>query len=213
MPHDVAPFYALGVTSLRNRYFGLRHGFSEANAIDLVVSHPDHGLGKWGLSELGRAQVTSSVEAAAQDGLLDESTEIHTSDFLRARESSDIAQRVLGASYVYLEKGLRERDFGKLELTCLDLYREIWQEDSINPNRGIWGVESATSVMKRTTELVAHLERACRDKTILLVSHGDTLQILQCGFDGLPARAHKDVQPFKAGEIRELRLGGHEARD
>jgi len=178
--------------------------------MNLVVSYPSHGLSRWGLSELGREEVCASVERVAGEGLLDGSVEIHSSDFLRTRETAGIARHILGASHqVCLEKGLRERDFGKLELTHLELYHEIWQEDSINPKRGIWGVESAEHVMKRTTGVVSHLERVYTNKTILLVSHGDTLQILQCGFDGLPAEKHREVWPFDPGELRELELRSH----
>jgi broad specificity phosphatase PhoE len=122
--------------------------------------------------------------------------------------TSHIIGTILGVSKIKSEKALRERNFGELELRHEpdDVYLKIWLEDSKDPDHGIWGVESANSIMKRTTELVAKLEKLYIEETILLVSHGDTLQILQCGFDGFSAAKHKDVTSFKVAEIREFTL-------
>jgi len=48
-------------------------------------------------------------------------------------------------------------------------------------------------VLNRTAAVVAELERRHADRDILLVSHGDTLAILQAGFLGVePSRHRRD---------------------
>ena len=57
------------------------------------------------------------------------------------------------------------------------------------------------------TGLVAELERRYAGRDILLVSHGDTLQILQAGFLRMDPAAHRRLPPLGVAEIRTLRLG------
>jgi probable phosphoglycerate mutase len=69
------------------------------------------------------------------------------------------------------------------------------------------GVEPAAAVLDRATALVAELERRYGGRDILLVSHGDTLQILQAGFLRMDPAAHRRLPPLAVAEIRALRLG------
>ena len=64
-----------------------------------------------------------------------------------------------------------------------------------------------TAVLDRATGLVADLERRYVGRDILLVSHGDTLQILQAGFLRMDPAAHRRLPPLRIAEIRALRLG------
>lgn len=68
------------------------------------------------------------------------------------------------------------------------------------------GVELAAAVLDRVTALIARLERRYSERDILLVSHGDTLQILQAGFLRLAPSAHRRLPHLATAEIRELRL-------
>ncbi len=68
------------------------------------------------------------------------------------------------------------------------------------------GVELAAAVLDRVTALIARLERRYSERDILLVSHGDTLQILQAGFLRLAPCAHRRLPHLATAEIRELRL-------
>jgi probable phosphoglycerate mutase len=68
------------------------------------------------------------------------------------------------------------------------------------------GIEPATAVLDRTAGLVADLERRYSGRGILLVSHGDTLQILQAGFLRMDPAKHRQVPHLDTAEIRELRL-------
>lgn len=194
----------LDLSHLENRYFAMRHGHSLANQQGIIVSHPENGCEQFGLSELGQSQVKQSL---TRENGLDGSTILLSSDFRRARESAQIVHQMLDcAADISFESRLRERHFGELELTSDDRYKEVWLEDALNPDSQPNGCESVNQVMARVTALVVHCEESYADKTILLISHGDALQILQTAFARLDGARHRQLQHLHTAEIRRLTL-------
>jgi len=193
----------LNLKSLNNRYFVIRHGESEANVMGIILSNPLEGVPKFGLSIKGKEQVRESVSS---NKVLDFETIIYSSDFKRAFETAEIAKNILGAEVLILTPLLRERFFGKWERTENKNYNEAWKEDKINPDHTNGNVESANSVLNRTTKLILELEDKFKDKKILLASHGDALQILQTGFMKVSASKHRELPHLNVAEIRELKL-------
>jgi len=191
---------------LRNIYFALRHGRSIANDEEVIVSDPREAIRGYGLSEEGRRQVAGSVTEAMRNGLLDATTLIVTSDFARARQSAEIAAEMLGARDIIVTPKLRERFFGKWEKEHHSNYLYVWERDALDGASRHDGVESTRDVLARTTALVRDLERKYDGRTILLVSHGDPLQILQTAFEGLDSGSHRLVPPIETGQIRRLEL-------
>jgi broad specificity phosphatase PhoE len=203
---------------LANRYRVMRHGESKANASGIIVSRieTDRG-GDYGLSELGRRQAAAAARACG----LPADTVICSSDFSRARQTAEIVRAQLGAPPVVAAPALRERCFGDLEGSATGNYARVWAADEaragdaggVEPGTGGGepvpddGVEPAAAVLDRATALVAELERRYGGRDILLVSHGDTLQILQTGFLRMDPAAHRGLPPLAVAEIRALRLG------
>jgi hypothetical protein len=60
--------------------------------------------------------------------------------------------------------------------------------------------------MSLVTELIVGLEQRFVDTILLLVSHGDALQILQTAFAGRDASEHRQLQHLQTAEIRPLLL-------
>ena len=196
--------HLLEIDRLTNRYFAMRHGHSLANAQGIIVSHPENGCSGFGLSELGRGQVRQSLQ---QEPRLGVETLIVCSDFKRARESAEIAHSLLHCSSpVSLEQRLRERHFGELELSADTGYEDVWREDMANPDSRRRGVESVNRVMDRVTSIITELEKRHTDATLLLVSHGDALQILQTAFARRAASDHRQLDHLHTAEIRRLDL-------
>jgi broad specificity phosphatase PhoE len=191
---------------LVNRYFALRHGTSEANVAGIIASSPDNGLRSFGLTKEGRADVAHSISEAFSLGHLDKKTHVCASPFLRTRQSAEVAGLVLGVKKISIQVALRERDFGDLELTSNANYDPVWEEDARDATHSLFSVESAAAVLSRTTALVLAFERAYVARTILLVSHGDTLQIMQCAFQRLAPEHHRTLPSLAVGELRELLL-------
>ena len=200
---------------LANRYFGMRHGESKANVAGLIVSRIETDRsGDYGLSERGRLQ---AVEAARNCGLTAR-TVICSSDFARAWQTAQIAREQLAAAEVVAAEELRERSFGELDGSSVTGYTRVWAADEASRAKAAGeadarqagdpaarGVEPVTAVFTRTAALVAELERRHVGRDILLVSHGDTLAILQAGFLGMEPSRHRSVPPFGTAEIRPLR--------
>ena len=61
-------------------------------------------------------------------------------------------------------------------------------------------------MLDRTTALIADLERRYSGRHILLVSHGDPLQILQAGFLRIDPSRHRSLPAIETAEIRRLHL-------
>lgn len=199
--------YLSEYTAFNNTYFALRHGESLANVEGIIVSTSENGIPKYGLSENGKNQVLQSVTYAKKSGTLDSSSLIISSDFKRARESAEISQRLLASNTALkLDERLRERDFGDFELMDNTHYQTVWNNDAIDSSHTIDNAESADAVMKRTTELILSLEKQHQGKNILLVAHGDTLQILQTAFKKYPASKQREMAHLETAEIRKLTL-------
>jgi probable phosphoglycerate mutase len=191
---------------LSNQYYGLRHGHSLANEAQLIISHPDHGVPQYGLSEVGRQQVVSALTAAIQNRLLDQTTLIVASDFARTQETAHIAADLLHAQEIILTPRLRERFFGAWEKQHTRHYQHVWDDDMLDGTHKHHGVESTREVLARTTALVTDLEADYSGRTILLVSHGDVLQILQTAFEGIDSAHHRLLPPLETGQVRKLDL-------
>ena len=192
-----------GTDRLANRYHAMRHGQSKANDAGVIVSGIDTDRGgDYGLSERGLRQ----ADAAAQACGLPADTVIYSSDFSRARQTAEVVREHLGAPEVVLTEALRERCFGDLEGTSVANYARVWTADGADGGHVRDGVEPAATVLDRTTALVADLERRYSGRDILLVSHGDTLQILQAGFLRMDPSSHRRLPHLDTAQIRELHL-------
>jgi broad specificity phosphatase PhoE len=123
---------------MNNIYFGLRHGESIPNTQGLIVSTPENGcLATNGLSSLGKQQASQ----VALDELiaLGAPIAVLSSDFTRARETAEtVLNRLkllqpsltLISDTVQLRAELRERNFGKYELTSNKHYEKVWEVGS-----------------------------------------------------------------------------------
>jgi len=201
------------IVNLRNKYFGVRHGESEANIAHLISSNPQIGTEFHGLSSNGRFQVVENTKLFLQNNPSNNAYIIISSDFRRARETADILALNLPNSNdnkptVQLDKRLRERFFGLYDGTSDENYNIIWKNDEENPIENMNNqVEPVESVRERTTALIKDLEEKYENQIIFLVSHGDSLQILQTAFQRIPnANQQRHLEHFERAEFRPLLL-------
>jgi glucosyl-3-phosphoglycerate phosphatase len=191
-----------GIDRLANAYSVMRHGQSKANVAGLIASRIENDRrGDYGLTDLGRRQ---AVDAAQASGLPAD-TIICSSDFARARQTAEIVRAHLGAPEVELATALRERSFGDLDGSSTDNYARVWAADEAGaapPD----GMEPVDAVLNRTTAFIVDLERRYTGRRILLVAHGDTLQILQAGFVRISPARHRSLPALGTAEIRPLHL-------
>jgi len=192
-----------GVNHLANRFSIMRHGQSKANVGGIIVSRIENDRrGDYGLSELGRKQALAAAQGCGLPG----DSVICSSDFARARQTAEVVRAHLGALETVIAEALRERCFGEWEGSGTDNYARVWAADEANSGQAGGNVEPVTAVLDRTTAFIVELERRYSGRDILLVSHGDTLQILQAGFLRMNPAGHRNLPDLETAEIRQLRL-------
>ncbi len=186
---------------LNNHYCIMRHGESEANVSGTIVSSPGVGTSSYGLTERGREEV---MKTGMENRLIRKITAIYSSDFLRARETAEIIRELTGIAEITTTPLLRERFFGNLDMTEDANYSLAWEGDEEGPENSRHGVEPTSQVEWRIRELLNECEFENSGGTVLLVSHGDTLQITQALFQGLPVNRHRDLPHLNKAELRLL---------
>ena len=123
-----------------------------------------------------------------------------------------------------LRKALRERSFGELHGASVDRYGEVWAQDALDAAHEVFGVESVRSVLRRSAALVAGIEHELLGGsggdggdggeggdggwTVLLVAHGDVLQIAQTAFARVDPTRHRELPHLETAAVRELIVAG-----
>ncbi|CAH8273717.1 unnamed protein product [Arabidopsis lyrata] len=172
-----------------NRYWVLRHGKSIPNERGLVVSSMENGvLPEYQLAPDGIAQARLAGESFLQQ-LKESNIELDKvricySPFSRTTHTARVVAEVLNlpfhAPQCKMMEDLRERYFGPtFELKSHDKYPEIWALDEKDPFMRPQGGESADDVVSRLATAMESMEAEYQRCAILVVSHGDPLQMLQ----------------------------------
>jgi len=184
----------------------MRHGESVPNVRGVILSHLEEGKKEENtLTKNGEEQARASAREAKAHGLLDEDTIIYSSPFSRCRKTAEIAREVLGVpDGIVFDDRLRERWFGNWEGTGNANYKKVWDSDARDANHHNDNAESTAEVTARVSDLIHDLEETYSGRKILLVSHGDALQILQAFFEGVPSSAHRGLKHLAVAEIRMM---------
>ena len=185
--------------SFNNSYLLMRHGESEANVSGVIVSDPAIGCDRFGLTEQGLQQISDSAKGFRGDAI----TQIVCSDFLRTLQTAQLVAEILHLPQPKQEIGLRERFFGNWEGMSAEHYEKIWQRDETGQQFDD-GVEQPQAVLKRGLSVLNRLEQEYKDQVILLISHGDMLQILSTSFADISPNKHRSLTHHQNAEIKYL---------
>ena len=195
--------------SLRHAYFLIRHAQSTANVASVISSSPSIATQQHGLTSLGRTQAQQAGSTLAS--LLPPLARValYSSPYLRAVETAEeVRQRLRLRGRVQLCDELRERWFGVWDGGSTDGYPAVWARDAEDEGHEDRGVESVQAVMARVAEWVlareAEDDGEAGERSIVLVSHGDTLQIAQAWFMGRSGREHRSVPHLHNAEVRRM---------
>ncbi|KAK1559162.1 hypothetical protein Q3G72_011323 [Acer saccharum] len=174
---------------LHNRYWILRHGKSIPNEKGLIVSslengtRPEYQLAPDGVNQ---AQLAGELflKELNQNNIAIENVRIYYSPFSRTTHTAKVVASVLNLPFdgpqCKVMEDLRERYFGPtFELMSHEKYPEIWALDEKDPFIPPEGGESVNDVASRLAVAMATMESEFQGCSILVVSHGDPLQILQ----------------------------------
>ncbi|CAI5467887.1 unnamed protein product [Closterium sp. Yama58-4] len=128
--------------------------------------------------------VLCMLQLLEQRGVAGRDVVVMASPFTRTQQTAALAAAELGINVqgtrFQTAEELRERYFGRhLELNSHDLYPAVWVDDRKDASSRPGGDgESVVAVAQRTAHLIRHIEEALDGKLVVLVSHGDTLQII-----------------------------------
>lgn len=178
----------------------MRHGRSLANEAGLIISNITDGTAGWGLALNSDSDIRDSVKGSE----LSSDTVIFSSPFKRAYETALVAAEVLKCNPPLPAAPLRERFFGSLDKKSDSHYPDVWADDAANSDNNNLGVESPAEVLMRLSDFVMKTDSEFSGRTILLVSHGDPLNILLTHAAGLPLTGHMKIRAMKTAELRNL---------
>ncbi|CAB9508865.1 Pfam:PGAM [Seminavis robusta] len=216
-------------SSLRNEYWVLRHGQSQANVAKLIASSPEIACQKYGLSDVGKEQAAlagdEAVEAFHERNTREprlQAVVLLSSDLLRAKETAEIVRDKLilaGIPLLYqnvgeprIDKGLametrlRERWFGEWDETSDTNYPNVWKDDAEDADHTIKGVESVNQVVSRSTKCICDWDERLERCMVICVAHGDVLQIMQTGFAKMDPTKHRTLEHLETAKLRRLEL-------
>ncbi|KAD4982169.1 hypothetical protein R6Q59_001747 [Mikania micrantha] len=198
-----------------NRYWVLRHGKSIPNETGVIVSSMENGkLEKYKLASDGidQAQLAGELflKELKENDIPLENVRICYSPFSRTTHTAEVVASVLNISLegpqckVY--EDLRERYFGpSFELQSHDKYSEIWDLDEKDPFMRPEGGESVADVVSRLTSALIQIESEFQGCAILIVSHGDPLQILQTILNAVGKQVAPDGDDL-ASRIKAIKI-------
>ena len=194
-------------TNLKNRYFFLRHGqnIHQTEKKDMAYGWPDDPT-PCALIKEGKEEAEKAGELL-EDKQIDH---IFASDILRCRETAKIAAGIMGydLSKIIYDTRLRDwnwGDFGGKPKA------EIWSFYDNNRMKAfktpIPGGESWDQLRNRVVSLLNEIEDEFQNKNILIVSHGDTLWLLEGYIKSIDDQTLLDKRQdmmLKPGEVREI---------
>ncbi|MEK7564036.1 MAG: histidine phosphatase family protein [Patescibacteria group bacterium] len=190
--------------NLKNKYIVWRHGESEANKQQIIVSGLENGIYNYGLTEFGKQQVSLNAHKVK---LHTSSVIVYSSPFKRCRETSSIIAHEFKIPHtIHIDYDLRERYFGNLDGLHEMYYKLVYESDIYTNLKISYGNESVLSVQDRLISLICRIENIYSNKTIILVTHADVGEILQATFEGLSPYLHRDLPKLRNAEARILLL-------
>jgi len=214
--------------TFKHTYYALRHGESIPNRKKLIVSDPSEGVKEENGLTLQGIIAAENVDLSGLLGTTEgEKKKVHilASHFSRALQTAEIVKGRLVALGLEVEftvcQQLRERFFGDFEGKSNFYYETVWENDKnqmtnfdvkdqefVQENsHNFRSTESIDSVYRRVVDLIDATENLAKNETpvnVLLVSHGDALQILQCYFKRENPYLHRSLPHLETCELRKL---------
>lgn len=185
---------------MNNKYIFLRHGESVANQRDIICSSLKNGTSpEFGLTQLGIIQANYTSKVLKKE-LKKEDIIIFTSPYTRAVQTALIVKSTLGIdnNNFFVSMNLKERGFESKELKSSKEYAKVWENDK--KGKDSRGIEPCLSVALRIEEFYLMLNAKYNNKTIILVSHGDTIMIARTLLLGVSFFSHRDYDFIKNAE-------------
>ncbi len=188
-----------------NTYYFLRHGetirVADLNRI-IYSRKEDRSLG---LTEKGR----KDIEAVAKKLKRKNVDLIFASDFFRAQKTAKIVNEQLNLK-IHTDKRLRDTDLGVFSGGPKEAVYKAFRDMRERFYRKPKGGEDWFSCRKRILSFIKDVEKKHKNKTILIISHGDPLWLLEGMMKGLSmetlVKQKLQWKVIKAGQLKKVKL-------
>lgn len=188
---------------LKNKYFLLRHGETIYQTKKKDFTYPWPEIKPVKLTKKGVSQIKKVANSLKKEKI----DLIYSSDIFRARQTAKIVAKILGLE-VFFDPRLRDTNLGLYHGRAK---QEFYQDfPRIFPLRFIKrpaGGESWKDCQKRIFGFFREIDKKYKGKTILIVSHGDPLWLLEGALKNWSIENFlKTAQPnyLKVGELKKL---------
>jgi len=170
-----------------NKYFVMRHGESESNALGIYSSDKN----KHHLTDKGKKQVLETAQTLNDKKI----TKIIASPFLRTKETALLVAEKIGFSkdeIIYDDK-IRELEFGdfsqhKVEDFWNYIKKNDWKLDTVIPNG-----ESYQDAKNRIGKFLYEIEEKYKNENILIVSHGIAVEMFPAIIEGADKKRSLEI--------------------
>jgi probable phosphoglycerate mutase len=148
----------------------VRHGQASSNRDDILASYPEKAPQH--LTDLGEQAVKETTQKIVLEHTVDA---IISSPLTRTKETAQVISQATGVG-VQTDVRLRETDFGIFNNESIQEFFTKYQDPVLRIHTtGEDGVEGLADIRKRVSKLLQDVQREYHGKTVVLVSHGDTL--------------------------------------
>ena len=169
------------------KFYIVRHGQSEGNALIKFLGHTDLGL-----TELGHKQGKKTAEYLKDKGI----DAIYSSDLVRAYDTAKYLGDMIGLEPVK-SQNLREIFAGEWEgrnLTeIIELYEnyQVWLNDFGKVRCD--GGESTLELQHRIAKELVRIAEENEGKTVMIATHAGAIRVMSCIWLGMDISEAKDV--------------------
>ena len=170
------------------------------------VDHPPHLCAING-------QAAKKLESILTDtgctGDLSQKMVIISSDFKRTMETAQIIHdHFKPKTPLQTETALRERGFGNFHFKPVkDTLSLVLKQDLEDPSVGVARGESVMEMVVRVTRVLQKVDEDYSDRIVVLVSHGDPLQVFWAICNGVPPNERfTHLKGFRNCDVREFKV-------
>jgi isoleucyl-tRNA synthetase len=153
-----------------NKLFLIRHGEAENNVKGILNSLLE--VKKYKLTEVGRKQSKELAKILKKEKI----DAIFSSPILRAQETAEIIAKELKLKVVF-DKRLREVGFGDFNGKSADDFEKVFPSRKSRIGKIDFGVENEEQIQSRMQNFLEDINKKFSGKNIIIVSHGDPIQI------------------------------------
>ncbi len=182
-----------------NRFILMRHGGAEHNVKDVMASGPETKGKISHLTKEGKAAADAAAKALKKEKI----DLIYVSPFARAKETVKILSKTISAKVIE-DKRLGEINAGIFNWKTSKEYNSFFDNVTEKFLKAPSGGETLTQVKERVFQFLDEVDSAHEGKTILIVSHGDPLWMLEAAVKNLSNEDSMAVVPLQPGEWREI---------